>query len=103
MNGVNTGIGWQSSSGNWECKIEGKTIIEDIEETPWNPIETSHEFFAESLDYDTQALDDDQEILLKLADFTEIDDFYSDLDFYRLSELILNEAFIDLQNLLIRY
>lgn len=63
LNGGNTGIGWQSSSGYWECKIDGKTIIEDIEETPWNPIETSHEFLAESLDYDTQALDDDKEIL----------------------------------------
>lgn len=95
LNGVGTSIGWQTYPGYRECLIDGKTIIEDIEETPWNTIETTHEFLAQSLQYDSTALDYDNQILDSLSNFSELDDYYSDLDFYRLSELLLNEAFIE--------
>lgn len=102
LNGADPSIGWDTSLNYWECKIEGKTIIEDIEETPWNPIETTHEFLADSLIYDSDLLDDDYDILDSLNNFSELEDYYSDLDFYRLSELLLNDAFIELQNVGIR-
>lgn len=36
-------LGWSDFNNNRKCHIEGRTIIEDIEQEPWNPIEVTYE------------------------------------------------------------